>query len=258
MRTPWVLDSLAPGTAFVGLGFSIDRKAMAGQHVVVGCSHIYSEKGEGLQFRLGKIDNPIIRRGNPFMTMEDARRVGDGIRQLFHEAMLRLPDRVVIHKRTPFGYEERQGLVQGLAGIKTIDMIEITIEDSIRYVASVLNSQGDLQQDTFPVRRGTAVLLDRTTALLWAHGVTTAVNPRMKYYQGKRRIPAPLLLRRHLGATPLEDICGEILGLSKMDWNTFDMYAKLPATIHSSNEIARIGSLLERFGRRSYDYRLFM
>ena len=257
MRTPWVLDSLDPGTAFVGLGFSIDKKALPGQHIVVGCSHIYSEKGEGLQYRLGKIDNPIIRRGNPFLSLEDARRVGDGIRQLFYEAMLRLPDRVVIHKRTPFGKEECQGLIQGLAGIKTIDMIEINIEDNIRYLASILNSQGGLKE-WLPVRRGTVVLYDKSTALLWAHGVTTAVNPRMKYYQGKRRIPAPLLLRRHLGKTPLDVHCREILGLSKMNWNSFDMYARLPATIQSSNEIARIGSLLRRFGRNSYDYRLFM
>jgi hypothetical protein len=137
-------------------------------------------------------------------------------------------------------------------------MIEINVEDNIRYLASILDSQGGLKEDGFPVRRGTSVLHDKSTALLWAHGVTTAVNPRMKYYQGKRRIPAPLLLRRHLGKTPLEVLCMEILGLSKMNWNTFDMYARLPATIQSSNEIARIGSLLERFGRNSYDYRLFM
>lgn len=50
----------------------------------------------------------------------------------------------------------------------------------------------------------------------------------------------------------------EILGLSKMDWNNFDLYTKLPSTLQSSNEIARIGSLLQRFGTESYDYRLFI
>ena len=43
-----------------------------------------------------------------------------------------------------------------------------------------------------------------------------------------------------------------------MDWNSFDLYTQLPATIRSSNEIARIGLLLERLGPLSYDYRLFM
>ena len=53
-------------------------------------------------------------------------------------------------------------------------------------------------------------------------------------------------------------IATEILGLTKMNWNTFDLYTKLPATIHSSNEIARIGNLLSRFEGRTYDYRLFI
>jgi hypothetical protein len=48
MRTPWVLDGLDEDTAFVGLGFSIDRNAEKGANVVLG-SHIYSSRGEGLQ-----------------------------------------------------------------------------------------------------------------------------------------------------------------------------------------------------------------
>ena len=45
MRTPWLLDNLADNTAFVGLGFSIDPNAPRGDHVVLGCSHIYSARG---------------------------------------------------------------------------------------------------------------------------------------------------------------------------------------------------------------------
>jgi hypothetical protein len=54
------------------------------------------------------------------------------------------------------------------------------------------------------------------------------------------------------------DFSEEILGLSKMNWNTFDLYSKAPATIQLSNEIGRIGSLLHRFGGRAFDYRFFM
>jgi argonaute-like protein implicated in RNA metabolism and viral defense len=253
-----VLDGLAKETAFVGLGFSIDRSAEHGQHVVLGCSHIYSSRGEGLQYRLTKVENPIIRRGNPFMSRDDARRTGETIRQLFFDARLRLPDRVVLHKRTPFRKEERQGLVEGLGGVRTIDMLEIQIDSALRYVASVPGSDGRIDEDNYPVRRGTAMKLDDFEALIWVHGATTAINPRLKYFQGKRRIPAPLVVRRHAGETDLEQIAEEVLGLSKMNWNTFDLYTKLPATLHSSNEIARIGSLLHRFGASSYDYRLFI
>jgi len=258
MRTPWVLDSLADDTAFVGLGFSIDPTAEKGRHVVLGCSHIYSKRGEGLQYRLTKIENPIMRRGNPFMSKDDARRTGETIRQLFFDAQFKLPDRVVLHKRTPFTKDEREGLADGLSGVRFIDMLEIQIDSALRYVASVPKSDGTIDEDNYPVRRGTAMKLDDFTALVWVHGATTAIHPTLKYFQGKRRIPAPLTVRRHAGRTDLQPIAEEILGLSKMNWNTADLYTKLPATLHSSNEIARIGSLLQRFGASSFDYRLFI
>lgn len=258
MRTPWLLSNLAEDTAFVGLGFSVDPAADKGRHVVLGCSHIYSGKGEGLQYRLSKVENPIFYGANPFMSKDDARRTGETIRQLFFDARFKLPDRVVLHKRTHFTPEEREGLADGLSGVKYVDMLEIQIDNAIRYVASTLKSDGTLDDDGYPVRCGTAMKLDDFTALLWVHGATTALNPRGKYFQGKRRIPAPLTVRRHAGRTDLRQLAEEILGLSKMNWNTFDLYTKLPATVHSSNEIARIGSLLQRFGASSYDYRLFI
>jgi hypothetical protein len=258
MRMPWVLDSMAENTAFAGLGFSIDKSAANGHHVVLGCSHIYSSRGEGLQYRLSKVENPIIRRGNAFMSKDDARRTGETIRQLFFDARLKLPDRVVLHKRTPFTKDEREGLADGLSGVRCIEMLEVQVDSALRYVASVTGRDGAIDDDNFPVRRGTVIKLDDFSALIWVHGATTAIDPRRKYFQGKRRIPAPLTIRRHAGNTDLQQIAEEILGLSKMNWNTFDLYTKLPATLHSSNEIARIGSLLQRFGTASYDYRLFI
>ena len=192
------------------------------------------------------------------MSEDDARRVGDTIRQLFFDSRKKLPERVVLHKRLPFVKAEREGLRDGLSGVRCIDMLEIGVDHALRYIASVQRSNGKPDEDNFPVRRGTALALDDYSALLWVHGATTALNPRRKYYQGKRRIPAPLFVRRHAGRTPLRELAREILGLSKMNWNTFDLYTKLPATLQSSGEIAKIGSLLQRFGAASYDYRLFI
>jgi hypothetical protein len=258
MRTPWVLSGLDSETAYVGLGFSIDQNAERGNHVVLGCSHIYSARGEGLQYRLSKVENPIMRGKNRFMSHDDARRTGETIRQLFFDAHWKLPRRVVLHKRTPFIKDEREGLLEGLSGVEVLDMLEVVHEPTVRYVSSVVRSDGQIDGDNYPVRRGTVLKLDDHTAQLWVHGATAALNPRFKYFQGKRRIPAPLTIRRHAGSSSLETLASEILCLSKMNWNTFDLYTKLPATLQSSGEIAKIGSLLQRFGASSYDYRLFI
>jgi argonaute-like protein implicated in RNA metabolism and viral defense len=265
MRTPWALTSLDMNAAFVGLGFTVDRFAAKGQQIVLGCSHLYNAQGHGLQFRLSKIENPIIRNRNPHMTYDDARQVAESIRQLFFESQSRLPPRVVIHKQTPFLRDEKHGLLDGLKGVGSIDLLEIQVDSTLRYISSIQKTKqvnGEqiayFDDDNFPVRRGTVVRLDDRRALVWCHGVTDSVKNGWKYFQGKRHIPSPLIVTRHAGKTDLETIAFELLGLSKMDWNSADMYSKLPATIDSSRQIARIGAKLQRFGPISYDYRLFM
>ncbi|MFN0039480.1 MAG: SIR2 family protein [Burkholderiales bacterium] len=259
MRTPWVLSGLQQDTGYVGLAFGMAQQNRDQGNIVLGCSHLYNAQGEGLQFRLSKIENPMFlgrNRRNPYMSFDDARRLGETIRQQFFEARMRLPKRVVVHKLTPFLQQEQDGLRAGLEDVPNIELIQIFTDDALRYVASVYKDEV-FAPDGFPIRRGTTLLQDEQSALLWVHGASTALNPRLKYYQGKRRIPAPMVIRRFSGHADLVDVAGEILGLSKMNWNSFDLYAQVPATIESSRQVARIGSLLTRFGA-SYDYRLFM
>jgi len=251
-------DSFDDETAFVGIGYSLDPSASRGNHVLLGCSHLYNARGEGLQFRLGRIENPIIRGRNPFMSVDDARRTGETIRQLFFDAKMRLPARVVVHKRTAFTADEQRGLLQGLEGVPNVELIEVTIEESLRYLASKMDN-GKPVIDTFPIPRGAVVVLDKSSALLWVHGATpNASNPKWKYYQGKRRIPTPLLIRRFRGQSDVTQVATEILGLSKMNWNTFDYYSRLPATLDSASAIAKVGSYLTGFGSAPYDYRLLI
>lgn len=257
-RTPWILDSTDKDTAYMGIGYSIDSSAKKGNQIILGCSHLYSSNGLGLKYKLSKIEEPIFRNKNPYMSENDARRMGESVRQLFFESLGKLPRRVVIHKRTPFSKEEKAGLLSGLAGIDNIDMIEINVESAQRYVSAFVKPDGKFADDNFPMKRASAIILESQKALMWVHGTTEALDPGRRYYQGKSRIPAPLVIKRHYGNSSLSTIAREILGLSKMNWNTFDLYTKLPATIQSSNEIAKIGAMLERFGPMSYDYRLFI
>lgn len=47
-----------------------------------------------------------------------------------------LPARVVIHKLTPFRKDEIEGLTLGLQNIKNIDLIEINIDNNLKFIAS--------------------------------------------------------------------------------------------------------------------------
>ncbi len=258
MRTPWVLKSLDQDSAFVGLGYSVDRKSDRDKRIVLGCSHIYNAQGRGLQFRLRNIQDPHIRRDrNPYLNFNESRQMGEMIRQLFWESHYRLPERVVIHKLFPFSNDEIKGIKAGLSGVKMLDLLEINHEPSLRFLSSRFHA-GKFEIDGYPVKRGTTLKLSDDELLLWIHGATSAIDDRKTYFQGKRRIPSPVVIRRYAGTSDVATIVNELLGLSKMDWNSGELYSKLPATVQSSKTIARIGSRLAAVGHTSFDYRLFM
>lgn len=255
LRTPFVLDTDDPETVFVGIGYGYSR-ATLGSGVVLGCSHIYDAAGQGLRYRLSRIHNPIWRHQNPYLTKDDAIRVGLQARQLFYETYQKLPRRVVIHKRTPFVKSEREGFAQALKGVSELELLTIQLEDGWRFVGY---DERRNQATPFPVKRGTTVITGPHDCLLWVHGaVPSFIQNNRSYYQGSSRIPVPLRMTRFAGHSPLERVATEILGLSKMDWNSYDLYSQMPATLESSGAIARIGQLLSRFGPETYDYRLFI
>ena len=183
------------------------------------------------------------------MSKDDARRTGETIRQLFFDARHEAPRTRRPSQATHFTQDEREGLADGLGGVSNIDMLEIQIDKCTPLCRFCPWARWQFRDDSYPVRRGTAMKLDDFSALVWVHGATTALQSAAQVLSRQSAVSQH---RSPYGGTPgstdLQHLAEEILGLSKMNWNTFDLYTKLPATVHSSNEIARIGSLLQRFG----------
>ncbi|MGN0186527.1 MAG: SIR2 family protein [Paludibacteraceae bacterium] len=261
MRTPWTLANMSSNTAFAGISYGIKKNPLGKSEIVLGCSHIYNAKGEGLKYKLSKVENPIFdSKKNPYLTYDEAFKFGVSIRELFMKSMNELPKRVVVHKRTPFKQEEINGITDALkrAGIDNIDLIEINIEDSIRFIAQKIK-YGNMETDSFPLSRGTCIQIAPYQALLWTHGIVPSIrSENYRYYSGGRSIPAPLKIVKHYGNGDLYTIANEILGFTKMNWNSFNLYTKLPATIDSSSILARIGKLLSKYEGKTYDYRYFI
>ncbi len=262
MRTPWVLANLDKETAFAGVGYSLNGKGKESE-IVVGCSHIYNSKGQGLKYKLSKVEDKIFwdKQKSPHLSYNDAYSFGISIRELFYATMNELPKRVVVHKRTFYTDDEINGLKDSLLGngILDLDLIEINFEDDMRFLASKITQEGKPDIDGYAVKRGTCIQLSPFTALLWTHGVVPSVQSQYrKYYLGGRYVPGPLKIIKHLGKSNIGTIANEILGLTKVNWNSFDLYSQLPATVNSSNDIARIGKLLSKREGITYDYRYFI
>ena len=255
LRTPFILDTNDVGTVFVGIGYGV-AKRFGQSGIVLGCSHIYDAAGQGLRYQLSKIRNPIWENRNPYLSKDDAIRVGLQARQLFYDIYRNLPRRVVIHKRTPFLQSEIDGFTQALKGVDDLELLTFEYESDWRFIAY---NKYRKSVDMFPVKRGTVLLVEEHKFLLWVHGTTRDfIENNKSYFQGKSRIPTPLRITRFAGNSSIESIASETLGLSKMDWNSYDLYSQMPATLETSGAIARIGQLISRFGSDTYDYRLFM
>src|SRR5690606_35409954 len=115
--------------------------------------------------------------------------------------------RVVIHKRTFFTQEEKDGICDSLlenANIQNVDLIEINFEDDVKYVSSKIKN-GKAEIDGYSIAHGTCIQLTSYSDLLWTHGIIPSVkNQYANFYPGGRYIPKPLKIIRHYGNSSLE------------------------------------------------------
>lgn len=193
LRTPWTLASLDENTAYAGIGYSILSKVDDERHVVMGCSHIYNRFGEGLKYKLQKVNNPIFdRKNNPYMSYEEAYKFGTMIQNLFLESMDKLPGRVVIHKRTHFRNDEINGIKDSLkaAGIETVELLTIEFESERKELPYDINRYG-MGIHNYPIKRGAYIIISDNTFLLWTHGIVPSIRSEsLSYYPGGIGTPA--------------------------------------------------------------------
>tara|TARA_R110000764_G_scaffold95901_1_gene179794 strand:- start:1675 stop:4791 length:3117 start_codon:yes stop_codon:yes gene_type:complete len=256
--TPWKVKTDNTETAFVGLGYAVRQNAS--KKVVLGSSQIFDGNGNGLRFLLQPIEKPIFYNRNPFMSKDDAFRLITNIRNTYHkiDPVIGLK-KLVLHKTTHFTRDEMDGICNALEGIDNIELLQIQQYSNWRALKLRKNhSTGKHEFDGFPIDRGTIIQLDEFSFLLWTHGIVESPELNGKYYQGKRGIPSPLLIKRFRGTDPIETVANDILKLTKMNWNGAELYKTMPVTIDFSKRLSVMGKQLEELGNRAYDFRYFI
>jgi hypothetical protein len=256
--TPWKIQTDDIETAFVGLGYAIRQNVS--NRVVLGSSQIFDSNGNGLKFLLQPIEKPVFYNKNPFMSKDDAFRLISNIRNTYHkiDPVIGLK-KLVLHKTTYFTKEEIEGICNALEGIENIELLQI--QQFNYWKAIKLYKDNATQKHNFlnyPIERGTIIQLDDFSFLLWTHGLVESKEFQGRYYQGKRGIPGPLLIKRFRGTDPIEIVANDILKLTKVNWNGAELYKKLPVTIDFSKRLSIMGKQLEELGNKAYDFRFFI
>jgi len=221
---PWRLARRSNdyATCYIGVSFyrSLDEKT-----VMTSIAQIFNERGEGVvvrggQARLSKKDR------TPHLNDTDSASIVIQALQRYRDEHKTMPARVVLHKSSYFTPEEQNGFRAGLnqERISMIDMLSIR-KSSIRL----------FRTGTYPILRGTHMQLDSNRHLLYTRGSV----PFFETYPGLY-VPHALEIQFDSIEQSREELCREILALTKMNWNNTQFDMRDPITLRAARGVGDI------------------
>jgi len=236
---PWRLAKLRQDTCYVGISFFHNLRN-PDLDVQTSMAQVFTHNGQGIVLR-GTDVVTDQRMHEPHMSEKQANELITEALKTYTEAAGRPPARVTIHKTTLFSEEERRGFIAAIGNLST-DFVTINTYHDYRFVRS----------GQYPVLRGTLVNISDSNCLLFTSGYI----PRIRTYPG-HRIPKPLLIT-HSGDSEMRDVCKEIMGLTKLNWNTTAFSTYFPITLEFAQKVGRVLSELPEGRLLQNHYRFYM
>ncbi|VVB64401.1 Uncharacterised protein [uncultured archaeon] len=237
---PWRLAKLRQDTCFVGISFYRDKMSF-NKDMQTSMAQVFTHNGEGLVLRGNEvyIDE---KTKEPHLSEKQAQELMDAALQMYNRKAGRTPSRAVIHKSTLFTKAEKDGFSKAIGDLKR-DFVTISRRNrEIRF----------MRMGSYPVLRGTLISLTEDEHILFTAGYI----PRLRTYPG-HRIPSPLMII-HDGDTEIVEVCREILGLTKLNWNTTAFSTDLPITLKFSDRVGRILSEHDSSSPLQNHYKFYM
>ena len=237
---PWRLSGIAPHVCFVGISFHHLRTEES--HVVFSsCAQAFSTDTEGFVLRGDRIDWDEALGRNPHLNYDQALRMGKAILAEYRSRTGRDPLRLVVHKRSKFNQDEKDGFAAAWERVPTYEFITMYPSDFR------LLPQGD-----YPPRRGTIVNVGGTH-----HLYTAGFFEPWGSYPGPH-IPRPIEVRFESENEDEGRAGHEILGLTKMNFNSASPFEWAPITTRMAKEVGLIMAEVGEEKSPEMSYRYYM
>lgn len=236
---PWRLAKLTIGTCYVGVSF-YRNLLNPDLNLETSMAQIFTHSGEGFVLRGSDVTVDKETREVHLTRTQAYDLLADSVKK-YTEKVGTSPNRVVIHKTSLFSEEEELGFDEAI-GEMPKDYVTISKNVDLRF----------LRTGKYPVLRGTVISLTSDQHLLYTTGYTS----RIRTYPGLR-IPRPLLITHH-GDSEIRLICSEILGLTKLNWNTTAFSTQLPITLEFAQRVGKVLSELPTEIELKDHYRFYM
>lgn len=236
---PWRLAKLRQDTCYVGISFYRDKLSF-NRDIQTSMAQIFTHDGQGLVLR-GTEVYVDEKTKEPHLSEKQAEELlAESIKKYIEKAC-RPPSRIVIHKSTLFTKAESDGFNKAIGTVKR-DFVTVSKKKGIRF----------MRKGSYPVLRGTVISLTDREHILYTSGYT----PRIRTYPG-HSIPQPLFIT-HDGDSEIHEICEEIMGLTKLNWNTTAFSTFLPITLGFSSKVGEILSEADKNIPLQPHYRFYM
>jgi hypothetical protein len=236
---PWRLAKFPQGTCYVGVSFFRDLRD-PNLELQTSMAQVFTHSGDGFVLR-GTEVMVDERSKEPHLSSKQATDLLTSVLSKYRGKARGDPTRIVLHKTSGFSPEERTGFLSAI-GALPYDFVSFHDDDPIRF----------LRYGDYPVLRGTLVTLSKGDYVLYTSGYI----PRIRTYPGLR-VPLPLHLH-HDGASEIELVAEEILGLTKLNWNTTTFATRRPITLEFARQVGKVLSELEPGAKVQDHYRFYM
>lgn len=224
---PWRLANDGPETCFVGISFHhfrTNRRSL----VRSSLAQAFSSEGEGFALRGDSVPWERGQGRNVHLTETQAYNLALEVLNEYRSRTGTSPLRIVVHKTSSFNAAEQAGIKSALDNTPIVEMITL-LPSPFRL----------LRFGGYPPNFGTICRVNDDRTFLF----TSGYMPELGTYPGPH-VPQPFELRSWNAEDPIRS-AQDVLGLTRMNWNTADIRGKWPVTMSFAR---RIGSILDEFG----------
>lgn len=221
---PWRLNSARFGVSYVGIAF---RKTPDKTRSACCVAQMFLDSGDGIVF-LGD-EGPWYSPDNKqfHLSKDAAKKLLSGVISTYTSLEGHSPlKEIFLHCRSEISKEEYDGYREACP--KNCDLIAVRVrKDSF---GPRLYRPGAM-----PVLRGTAWIRSPRSAFLYASGF----KERLGTYDG-RETPVPLKIDIQYGEADIIQVCKDILGLTKLNYNACKLGEGEPVTVGFSDQVGEI------------------
>ncbi len=221
---PWKLGAVRDGVCYLGLVYK-RIETDYDQRNACCAAQMFLDSGDGQVFRAVKGPYYNSDRDEYHLTHEGATDLIRRALRAFQSKGMPYPKEMFIHAKTYFGDVEWKAFEAATEG--KIKLTGVRIRDERVF---------KLYRDyAYPVPRGSAFLVDDSSAFLWTRGFV----PRLQSNMGLET-PNPLSIQISKGNADIQTVCRDVLMLTKLNYNACIYGDGLPVTLRFANAVGEI------------------